>query len=152
MAVIKRILIFVFIIPTLTFGQKNQYPKDTIYIKYEKKTGTKKWNKKFKYKYEGKSGIYFNIEHIKGDMALFYDFRKKTDTLCIKHLKEYKFSNLKEIRKKHNNWIDRKFKNSKYKPYNGYLNSSFITYLIEVISKEEFVIYPVNWRSEGAID
>lgn len=152
MDAIKRILFFIFFIPTLTFGQKFKYPKDTIYIKFENKTRAKNWNKKFKYTYEKIKGIYFNIEHIKGDMALFYDFRKKSDTLSIKHLKNYTFLNLKEIRIKHNNWIDRKFKNSKYKPYNGYLNSSFITYLIEVISKEKFVIYPVIWRSEGAID
>jgi hypothetical protein len=144
-----KILIFFLLFPVLIFSQQSKYPKDTIYLKYEDKIGSKKWNAKFSRNYNNKKGIYFNVENKDGDMAFFYNRNQKADTLCFKHLKDYTFLNLKEIRKKHNNWIDRKFKNSKYKPYNGYLNSSFITYLIEVISKEKFIIYPVIWRNEG---
>ena len=68
--------------------------------------------------------------------------KKKTDTLCNKHLKDYPFSNLKEIEKKRHEWI---FENER-PPANK--NGVFQTYLIEIISEEKFVIYPVIWRNE----
>ena len=154
MDAIKRMLILLFLLPTLTFGQESKYPKDTIYIKYENKRGIKKWNGKFPYKYEGKMGVYFNIEHVKGDMALFYEKELNIDTLSMNLLKEYYFSNLKEIRKKEIAWVDKKYAKSKYKPYTGggLRNAAFQTYVIEVISKGKFVLYPVIWRNEGDID
>ncbi|CAM1339508.1 conserved hypothetical protein [Tenacibaculum aestuarii] len=85
-------------------------------------------------------------------MLFFYDKKLSTDTLCNKHLKNYTFLNLKEIREKEINWVNKKYSNSKYKPYSGSKNAAFHTYLIEEISKEKFVIYPVIWRNEGAID
>lgn len=152
MDAIKLILIIIFLIPILTFGQNSIYRKDTIYIKYENIKSDKNWNAKFKRTYEKKKGIFFNVENHKGNMVLFYDRELKPDTLCIKHLKDYKFSNLEEIENKKNNWIDRKFKGLKYKPYNASKNGVFQTYLIEVISKYYFVIYPVIWRNEGTTD
>ncbi len=43
MDVIKQILFLVFLIPFLCFGQKTPYPKDTIYILFDKKSKNKKW-------------------------------------------------------------------------------------------------------------
>lgn len=142
-----KIFLIIFFFPFFIAAQQSKYPKDTIYLKF-KDTVFNNPNMKAKsfHTFNNKKGIKFWWEK----KWLFHQQGKKTDTLCYRHLKDYTFLNdLKEIRKKHNNWIDRKFKNSKYKPYNGYLNSSFITYLIEVISKEKFVIYPVIWRNEG---
>jgi len=146
MDAIKLILIILFFIPFLIFGQKSIYPKDTIYVKFENKAGAKKWNAKFERIYEKKNGIYFNVENSNGDMALFYDKNEKPDTLCIMHLKNYKFTNLKEINEKRHKWI---FDN-KRPPADR--NGVFQTYLIEIISKSKFVKYPVIWRNEGAID
>ena len=37
MGAIKTLLIVIFLTPIFTFGQNSIYPKDTIYVKYEKK-------------------------------------------------------------------------------------------------------------------
>jgi len=147
MDVIKTFVVILFYLGSnFIFGQKSLYPKDTIYVKYEEKIGGKKWNAKFNRDYNKKQGIYFNLENKDDNMAFFYNNKQKADTLCIKHLKEYKIYNLKEINEKRKKWI---FEN-KRPPADK--NGVFQTYLIEVISKEKFVIYPVIWRSEGAID
>ena len=150
MGAIKTLLIVIFLTPIFTFGQNSVYPKDTIYVKYEKKTGNKKLSN---WKYKNKDGISFSIKDISGKhISLFYEQINKPDTLCMKHIKEYKFLNLKEIRKKEIDWVNRKFKGLKYKPYFGSKNGAFQTYLIEVISKDYFVIYPVRWRNERIVD
>lgn len=137
-----KLLILAIFLPIVCFGQKSIYPKDTIYVKFQKKIGAKKWNAKFERIYKNKHGFFFNVEDSNGDMALFYDQEQSSDTLCYKHLKDYHFSNLKEIEKKRQEWI---FKN-KRPPVNK--NGAFQTYLIEIISEEQFVIYPVIWRNE----
>lgn len=82
----KNLLCITFLFSVLSFGQKKaKYPKDTIYIKFEKKIGQKKWNAKFERSYKEKKGIFFNVENDKGGMALFYNLNNKTDTLCVKH-------------------------------------------------------------------
>jgi len=140
MGAIKTLLIVIFLSPIFTFGQKTIYPKDTIYVKYEKKTGNKKLSN---WKYKNKDGISFSIKDISGKhISLFYEQINKTDTLCMKHIKDYKFSNLKEIERKKHEWI---FEN-KRPPANK--NGVFQIYLIEIISEEKFVIYPVIWRNE----
>lgn len=53
--------------------------------------------------------------------------------------------------KKKIDWIERKFSELEFKPYGGSRNGVFVTYLIEVVSDEKLVVYPVIWRSEGAI-
>jgi hypothetical protein len=145
-----KLLFILFCFPFLINAQKAKFPKDTIYILYEQKSSN---IKKLNWKYKNKKGIYFSIKDINSKyISLFYPYEKLLDTLCVSKLKEYKTLNLKQIKKKHNNWIDRKFKNNKIKPYNGYFSSSFVTYLIEVISEEQFVIYPAIWRNEGVIN
>jgi hypothetical protein len=138
------VLLLLFFTPFVMLSQKSKFPKDTIYILFDKKEHTKEILNDPEL---GKNLYFKNID-------VYYDYKQKADTLCILHLKDYKFSNLKEIREKEINWVDRKFKGSKYKPYSGggSRNSVFHTYLIEVISEEKFVIYPVIWADEGAID
>lgn len=137
------------IIPIVLFGQKKSFPKDTIYVQYKEKKGSR-WNDKFERAYKDENGIYFNIKQEKGDMALFYSFNKKPDTLSIDCLDTFKFSNTEEINKKKKKWIDNKFKGLKHKPYDGTKNAAFQTYLIEVISDNRIIKYPVIWRNEKA--
>ena len=141
MNAIKILSLLLILCPILSFGQKSIYPKDTIYVKYQEERNAA-WNAKFERKYNKKLGIYFNIETEEGDMALFYPYSEKADTLCIKHLKDYHFSDLKEINEKRNRWI---FEN-KRPPATR--NGVFQTYVIEVISDKKFVKYPVIWRNE----
>lgn len=137
-----KFLILAILLPIICLGQKTIYPRDTIYIKFEDKIGSKKWNAKLERTYKNKHGFFFNVEDSNGDMALFYDQEQSSDTLCYRHLKDYQYSNLKEIDKRRNEWI---FKN-KRPPANK--NGVFKTFVIEIISKEKFVIYPVIWRNE----
>lgn len=146
MDVIKHFTRILLITSTIVVGQNPPYPKDTIFVKFEHKPGTKNWNAKFERDFKKNAGVFFNLESKVGDMALFYSYNQRADTLCIQHLKDYHFSDLDEINEKRNKWI---FEN-KRPPANK--NGVFQTYLIEVISKEYFVKYPVIWRNEGVVD
>lgn len=141
MNAIKYIAFLLIFWPILSFGQKSIYPKDTIYVKYQEERNAA-WNAKFERKYNQKLGIYFNIETEEGDIALFYPYSEKADTLCIRHLNDYQFSDLEEINERRNKWI---FEN-KRPPATR--NGVFQTYVIEVISEYKFVKYPVIWRNE----
>ena len=84
---------------------------------------------------------------------LFYPYGEPIDTLPVSKFYCYKTLTLKEVGEKEIAWIDKKFEGLKYKPYSGgSKNNIFHTYLLEKISKEKFVIYPVIWRNEGVID
>ncbi|SHG74935.1 hypothetical protein SAMN05444483_1273 [Salegentibacter echinorum] len=150
MAAIKVLSLLLILCPILSFGQKSVYPKDTIYVMFKKNEANRKitnWD------YKKKNGVYFSIKDKSSKhLSLFYPYTKKADTLCIEKLKEYCFSDLKEIEEKKNNWINKKFEGLKYKPYTSSKNGVFRTYLIEIISEGEFVKYPVIWRNEGVID
>lgn len=138
----KTLMLIIFL-PFLCFGQKFKYPKDTIYVKFEKKLGNKKWYGNYGYGKNKKKGVLFNLkDNNNQSMSFFIEKGQSSDTLCYKHLKDYTFSNLKEINEKRYKWI---FKN-KRPPANR--NGVFQTYLIEIISEEKFVIYPVIWRNE----
>ncbi len=148
MAATKKLLfILIFNITALAFSQieeESNFPKDTIYVKYEDKQGAEKWNAKFEGEYKGEKGIYYNVKSEAGDMALFYAYHRKADTLDIEKISNYKISDLKEINQKRREWI------FDYKRPPANKNGVFQTYLIEVISKDCFVVYPVIWRNEGA--
>jgi hypothetical protein len=144
MDAIKLTIVIFFFLPILTFGQKKElqkFPKETIYIKYEKSLHSKKM---LNHKEFGKV-IYFNI---KND-GVWYDFKKKTDTLCISKLKNYKTSSLDEINNKEWEYYQKRFGGV---PPVKNKNGVFYTYLIEIMPNKEFVIYPVIWRNEGIID
>ncbi|WP_157603741.1 hypothetical protein [Polaribacter atrinae] len=94
--------------------------------------------------FQGKNGIKF---WWKGKW-MFYDKNRKADTLCYKHLKDYTFLSLKEIEKKEREYYKNRFGGN---PWIKNKNGVFYTFLIEKISREKFVIYPVIWRNEGTI-
>lgn len=147
MHVIKFFTVLLLLASAVSYGQKSIYPKDTIYIRYENSAENKKWFGTYGYGNNKKEGILFNIRDKNNEaMSLFFHRKNKADTLCVKHLEDYKFSDVKEIREKRHKWI---FKN-KRPPADR--NGLFQTYLVEIISKDYFVIYPVIWRNEGVID
>lgn len=149
MNVIKLYIAILFF-PNCVFGQKSTYPKDTIYVKYGLNGKNKKSQNIYKYNNKELSGVSFYIKddttNYEKGMSLFHSYNSKADTLCYKHLKDYHFSDLKEIDEKRHKWI---FDN-KRPPADR--NSVFQTYLIEIISEEQFVVYPVIWAGEGIID
>ncbi len=138
MAAIKILSLLLILCPILSFGQKSIYPKDTIFIRYNTDIHSKKI---LNHPQRGKN-LYFK------NLGVYYSYSEKADTLCIEKLKDYQFSDLEEIRKKEIEWVDKKYKNQKYKPYTGSKNAVFQTYVIDVISDKKFVKYPVNWRNE----
>ena len=146
MNVVKLFMVLL-LSPIVCFGQNSPYPKDTIYIKFENKIENKKWIGTYGYGKNKKTGVLFNLkDNDKQAMSFFIEKNKTPDTLCITQLKNYKFSDLQEIDEKRYKWVF----DHKRPPANR--NDIFKTFLIEVISRDKFVIYPVIWRSEGAID
>ncbi|TXK74232.1 hypothetical protein [Mesonia sp. HuA40] len=132
MAAIKILNLLLILCPILYFGQKSIYPKDTIFIRYNKDIHSKKI---LNHPQRGKN-LYFK------NLGVYYSYSEKADTLCIEKLKDYHFSDLEEINEKRNRWI---FDN-KRPPASR--NGVFQTYVIEVISDKKYVKYPVNWRNE----
>ena len=123
-------------------GQSSPYPKDTIFILFDNDLHEKKI---LKHPEHGKN-IYFK------NLDVYYNLNYKSDTLPIQQLSNYHFSDMPEIKKKVIDWVEKKYAGQKYKPHPWSKNSVFHTYLIEVISEDAFVVYPVIWRNEGVID
>src|SRR5699024_9355481 len=146
----KMCLFLLLIAPLMAWGQDAPFPKDTIYVKY---SANQNGNRKIMgWKYQGEKGIYFSIKDSshkawKKDsirfISLFYPYSQPTDTLSLKRITNYHFSDLKEIDEKRYSWV---FDNNR-PPLTR--NGVFQTYLIEVINDSQFVIYPVIWRNEG---
>ena len=146
MDAIKKISLILLFIPFLLFGQKNIYPKDTIYIKFED-TIFDNPNMKAKsfHTFNNKKGIKFWWK----EKWLFHKNEKKIDTLCFIHIKNFKLSSLKEIENKERKYYKKRFGRI---PWIKNKNGVFHTFLIEILSKDKFVIYPVIWMNEGVID
>lgn len=126
-----------------------------IYIKMEFESDC---FRKQKFYSSEEKGIVFNNQCKKGNSFLFSD-DKKSDTLTINELRAYKISSIEEIKKTEQEWRTEKFKDvqEKNKKEGGHSlpihtfdkNYIFDTYIIEIISDEKFVIYPVKWRGQG---
>lgn len=124
--------------------------KDTIFLTFNKE---EKCDKRLKFYRKKEKGIIFNFCK-KG--SLLFPNKFKSDTLCYKHLKNYKISTMLDITKKVK---DFRYKTYKKRPksehdklFQAYdKNDMFQTYLIEIINKEKFVIYPVIWRNQRII-
>ncbi|OUS00355.1 hypothetical protein A9Q86_10290 [Flavobacteriales bacterium 33_180_T64] len=79
----------------------------------------------------------------------------KSDTLCLKHFKNYSLSTIADIEKKEKNFKQKmknklplKKENKLHQFYDK--NDIFITYLIEVLKDEnKFIVYPVLWRNQN---
>ena len=79
-----------------------EIPKDTIYLDFNfyKENCT---YKDLVLKEKEKKGILFNLC---GEAILFTNLiDKKPDTLCYKHLKDYKITDLKEVDRLNRNWF-----------------------------------------------
>ena len=95
MDTIKKSLILLFITPFLSFGQKSIYPKDTLYIYHD---NLKQIKRELNHPKFGKSIFFKNFN-------VFYNYEEQADTLCMRHLKDYNFSKLKEINKWKNGFL-----------------------------------------------
>ncbi|QTY27801.1 hypothetical protein [Flavobacterium sp. CS20] len=131
--------IFLFLFLIGYSQEKNSFPKDTIYIKFNKNIHSKKILSHPKY---GKN-LYF-----KG-IGTYYNFESKTDTLKIDYLKKIEFSDLKKIEKLESIYYKKRFGRN---PWIKNKNAVFVTYVIEKISEYCIVKYPVIWRNEGIKD
>jgi hypothetical protein len=97
-------------------------------------------------------GVIFNVGCEEYGSCLFRD-KSKSDTLMIDSLKKYKVLRMVDIKKKVKDFREKTYKKlpmkSNRKLYQAYDNNDiFETFLIEIISKDKFVIYPVFWRNQ----
>jgi len=139
-----KILIILICFPMVIYAQKAKFPKDTIYLLY---TDTIFSNKKMKAKSQHIFNEEVGIKFWWKGYWMFYNCNSKTDTLPIFKLNDYVTIDSKEVTKRHNKWINELYNGQRKPPANK--NGAFKTYLIEVICKDKFVIYPVVWRNEG---
>ncbi|WP_221259282.1 hypothetical protein [Flavobacterium okayamense] len=148
------IKLIVFLMFCFSFGQKNTN-KIKVYVKLEIDDTCFRKQKFFS---EEEQGIIFNNQCKSGDSFLF----KKTstsDTICITKLKKYKISSSAKIKEIEKKWRKDKFTEVQQKnkregrltlPYHTFdKNYIFETYLIEKISDDKFVVYPVIWRGQN---
>lgn len=139
---------------SMTFGQLNN-KQIKIFLKLEIDNSC---FRKQKFYSKEENGIIINNECNSGGSFLFSD-KSKADTLCISKLNDYKIYSTDEIKKNKKKWREEKFievqKKNKQEgkftlPIHTFdKNYIFNTYIIEIISDEKFVIYPVIWRGEG---
>ena len=114
--------------------------------------------RKQKFYSKEENGIILNNE-CKSESSFLFSDKSISDTICISKLKSYKISSLENIKSIEKKWRQDRFKEVQNKnkkegkqtlPYHTFdKNYIFETYIIEVISKEKFVIYPVTWRGQG---
>lgn len=147
------VLISLFVI-SFSFSQKNEI-KIKVFIKMELDSTCFRKQKLYS---KEENGIIFNNECKSGGSFLFSD-QRKSDTISISKLKKYKISSIENIESIENKWRNDRFKEVQEKnkkerthtlPYHIFdKNYIFETFIIEIISKEKFVIYPVTWRGQG---
>lgn len=129
------------------FTQEIVIPKDTIYLKYEPNDGSLPHYRGKKFKNE--NGINFNLYEGEG---LIYPNRKESDTLTIKNLKNYHFTEIKDLDSLEKYWHEKTkpLLIKKYGiPYPNTINKNnmFVTYLIEEFDNC-FIKYRVYWRNQ----
>jgi len=122
--------------------------KETVYLNFKK---NKKNHPKYRcVKFQDEKGIIFNPCN---GGSLLFPKNAKSDTLCYKHIKDYKISTMEDVNEKVKEFRYRTYKKKPksghdklYQAYNN--NDIFETYIIEIISEEKFVLYPVIWRNQ----
>lgn len=145
---LKIALISCISILTSYISYSQEIQKDSIYIKFIKNNG--KYPNYRGLKFKNKNGLNFNLSNHEGVINL-KSFRK--DTLCNKHLKKYKFTDINDIDSLMNDWHKRN-KSLLIKKYGiSYpsttnKNNIFTTHIIEE-HKAYFVIYKVLWKNQG---
>ncbi|MFN4764672.1 hypothetical protein ACKGJN_16195 [Gillisia sp. Q332] len=132
------------------FTQEIVIPKDTIYLEYKPNDGSVPHYRGKKFK--NKHGINFNLYEGNG---LIYPKKGDSDTLAIKYLKDYQFTEVKDIDSLGRLWYRKNLPVLKRKygkiiaPHDK--NGKFVTYLIEELN-DCFIKYRVYWRNEHVID
>ena len=138
----KNIVINFLVLLFSFFCYAQKIERKKIYIKFND------FNLDCKYDFELKRIMNKKIMFNLCGKAILY-CEKKSDTINISKLKNYKTVSLEEIEKMEKKWrIDNKKALMKkwgklYPPYDK--NSIFETSLIEIINEQQFVIYPVIW-------
>lgn len=148
----RTYLFIFFLIVCYTYSSYGQIiKKDTIFLVFKK--NDKILSKEKCLKFKRKEGVIFNL--CKKGSFLFKN-TSKSDTLCYKHIKDYKITNIDSIAVLEKKW---KIKSRKalikkygkiYPPFDK--NGIFQTYLIEQINNKQLVVYPVIWRNEGVVE
>ena len=134
----------------LFFGYINyaqEIPKDTIYFEFNQYKNCA--HKDLKLKWKKNKGTQFNLC---GEAILFNPQNSKPDTLCNKHLKDYKITDINNIDSLGQQWYYKNLKllTKKYgkiiAPHDN--NGKFVTYILEK-KKENFILYRVFWKNQG---
>lgn len=128
------------------------YQKEKVYLLFKNNKGNYPSYRCKKFK--NNKGINFNLCEYG---SLLFPRKYKSDTVNISFLERYKISTEQEVKKKVNEFRYKTYKKLPQKPnsklYQAYDNNDlFETYLIEVISKDKFVVYPVFWRNQRVIE
>lgn len=145
---VKTVLIKILFLFLGYVNYAQEIPKDTIYLEFIKNNG--KQPKFRSVKFKSKKGLSFNLLENNG---LINPNSFKSDTLCNKHLSDYKITNITDIDSLMKGWYKRNKhllikKYGKIHPRSTNKNNKFITYIIEKKS-ERFIIYRVFWRNQG---
>lgn len=145
---VRKFLLSIFLVLYLVgFSQeKTKYPKDTIYVKYDKERD----NKIVDWIYKNDKGVYFSIKNSsRKSISVFTSYKSKFDTLNVQYLKKIEFLDLKKIEKFESIYYKNRFGRN---PWIKNKNAVFVTYVIEQINEDCIVKYPVVWRNEGVTD
>ena len=128
-------------------AQEIKIPKDTIYLLFKPNDGSLPDYRGIKFRNE--HGLNFNLYKKEG---LIHPNNESSDTLAIKHLKNYKMTDIEDIDSLTNKWREKtkpllieKYGN----PYPPTMNKNnmFVTYIIEKF-EDYFVKYRVYWRHQ----
>jgi len=148
---IKYLLFLFFLFRSVTMF--SQYEKEIIYINFNHEVQNCKYEN-LKLKWFKKEGLQFNLC---GKGVFLFPSVKKSDTLSICQLKEYRITSIESVKQKVKNFRYKTYKKSPpdendkaYQFYNK--NDIFETYLIEILNNDKFVVYPVHWRNQNVID
>ena len=134
----------------ISTSQEIVIPRDTIYLEYKPNDGSLPPYRGKKFKNE--NGLNFNLFEGEG---LIFPKNGNSDTLAIKNLKNYRFTNVSDLDSLGKLWYKKNLPNLTKKygqiiaPHDK--NGKFVTYLIEEFD-DCFIKYRVYWRNEHTID
>jgi hypothetical protein len=130
-------------------AQEIKIPKDTVYFDFINYVNNCKHSDILnKLKWQKKNGIQFNLC---GKAVFIHPKNESSDTLAIKHLKNYNMTDIEDIDSlgkmwyKKNLYLLRKKYGKLIAPHDK--NGKFITYIIEKF-EDYFIKYRVYWRHQ----
>jgi hypothetical protein len=127
-------------------AQEIKIPKDTIYLLFKPNDGSLPDYRGIKFR--NKHGLNFNLYKKEG---LIHPKNEFSDTLAIKHLKNYNMTDIEDIDSLGKMWYKKNLDLLRKKygkliaPHDK--NGKFITYIIEKF-EDYFVKYRVYWRHQ----